>query len=564
MTRFILQFAYTLFCCPLICAGQFYQSVIITEIMADPTPAVGLAEVEYIEIYNLSNQPVSLKNWKLTMGSRSVALPDSTLSPDSYTILCHGNHAVPMSKYGSVIGLNTFSLTNDGMLLALFDADNKLVYSTTYQNKQWESGKKNGGYALEMVDVSYPCGERENWRTTVSKAGGTPGGRNSIKENLINTFPPKLDRVDVIGTKELSLIFDKKLDSMQAVTAAVIELPGRQIIRKELKLPDFKILTLMLNEPLLQGQEYTLLVRNLADCSGNILRDSEKKVVLPVDADSGDVVINEILFNPLEGGVDFVEIYNMSSKHISLKNWSLGTGRPNNVPAFIPITDQHVILPAHGYLVLTSDASTIEFQYPYEKSRHFLEMPVFPAYTNVAGEVFLRGGHQQSFDRFVYSEDMHHILLADYKGISIEKIDFRKPSTDWSNWHSAASTSGYATPGYANSQFRSEATENLFSVEPEIFTPNADGLDDFTRVHYQQNVIGQLATVCIYNSSGRMVRVLANNQLLGTQGYFLWDGTDERGAILDTGYYFIMAETFNTNGSTMQFRCKVVVATREH
>ncbi|HEV7382346.1 MAG TPA: hypothetical protein VGN64_21270, partial [Dyadobacter sp.] len=68
----------------------------------------------------------------------------------------------------------------------------------------------------------------------------------------------------------------------------------------------------------------------------------------------------------------------------------------------------------------------------------------------------------------------------------------------------------------------------------------------------------------IFNSTGRLVRLLANNLLMGTHGYIEWDGTDDRGAVVETGYYLIIAEMFGTDGTTQRFKSKVVVATREH
>jgi hypothetical protein len=563
MAAIILRLVIALVLCPLFSSGQAYQSVIITEIMADPTPVIGLPEVEYIEIYNNSDNSISLKDWKLEMGSRSVKLPDSIIPARSYVIVCHRNNSPVLLPYGTVIGLNTFSLTNDGMLLSLFNVKNQLVYSVTYQARWWEAGKRNGGYALEIVDVGHPCGGQELWQTSVNETGGTPGKPNSIQKQLIDISPPVLERVDISGNKEFSLFFNKKLDSLNAVSAAIIEFAGRKILRREVHLPDFKTLTFVLDEPILADQEYRLTIRNLADCAGNILRDEERMIALPVDADSADVVINEILFNPFEGGVDFVEFYNTSSRHVTLKNWSLGTRRSDNSISYVTITDQNVVLPAHGYLVLTSDVAVVKAQYPSDKSRFMLEIPSFPAYANASGEVLLRNQNQLIFDRFSYSEKMHHALLSNYKGVSLEKMNPGKSSDDASNWHSASSTSGYATPGFANSQFNEEIADETFSAVPEIFTPNGDGIDDSMQLTYRQNVAGRMAAIRIFNVNGRMVRFLANNQLMGTSGFIEWDGTDDRGAVVETGYYFIVAEMFTTDGSTKRFRCKVVVATRE-
>lgn len=563
MTETALRLVIFFILCPFFSSGQAYQSVMITEIMADPTPAIGLPDAEYFEIYNNSDKSVSLKDWKLEMGSRSVKLPDSIISARSYVIICHRNNSAVLQPYGAVVGLSSFSLTNDGMLLSLFNTKNQLVYSVTYQVRWWESGKREGGYALEMVDVDHPCGGQEIWQTSLSGTGGTPGKPNSVRKEVTDISPPILERVDLSGNKEFSLFFNKKLDSLNAVAAAVIELSGRRIVTKRVHLPDFKILTFVLDEPIAADQAYRLTIRNLADCAGNILREEERMVALPVEADSADVVINEILFNPFEGGVDFVELYNTSARHVSLKNWSLGTRKSDNTISYVAITDQNVILPANGYLVLTSDAAIVKGQYPSAKFRYMLEMPSFPAYANASGEVLLRNQNQSVFDRFSYTEKMHHALLANYKGVSLEKMNPDKSSDDSSNWHSASSTSGYATPGYANSQFNEENADEMFAAVPEIFTPNGDGFDDNTQLTYLQKVAGRVATIRIFNMNGRMVRALANNQLLGTMGYIEWDGTDDRGAVVETGYYFIVADMFTTDGNTKRFRCKVVVATRE-
>jgi hypothetical protein len=544
--------------------AQGYQSVIITEIMADPSPVKGLPDAEYIEIYNNTKQTISLKGWRLDMGTRSASLPDSILLPGSFIILCHGNNVDKLAAFGKVFGLSSFSLTNDGMSLALYNVDNKLVHAISYQHYWWASDKQEGGYALEMVDLTFPCGEKDNWETTVDDSGGTPGRENSIGEARVDVIPPVLDRVNVGGSVELHLLFDKRMDSLNAVAGAQIELSGRNILKKEVIRPDFNTLRLILDSPLLAGQEYRLSVRNIADCSGNILREVERVIALPVTADSGDVVINEVLFNPFNGGADFVELYNRSSKHIFIKDWALGNVKADGTSSYTLVTSQNVTIPPFSHLALTTEVNILKEQYPTEAERQFLQMNSFPSFPNTEGGVVIKNERQQLLDRMLYNEKMHHDLLSDYKGISLEKIDSAQPSSEMSNWHSASSTSGYATPGYANSQIKNEVLKPAFIIQPEAFSPDGDGMDDYASLHYQQNFAGNLATIRIFNSGGRAVKNLLRNQLLGTSGIVQWDGTDDQGNLVGTGYYFIVIDTFTVSGNTQQYKCKVVVANRHH
>ena len=75
------------------------------------------------------------------------------------------------------------------------------------------------------------------------------------------------------------------------------------------------------------GIVYSINAENLYDCAGNLIQKEEvtPEFGLPEDADSLDVLVNEILFNPRPTGIDFVEIINASEKFINLKNWSLAS-----------------------------------------------------------------------------------------------------------------------------------------------------------------------------------------------------------------------------------------------
>jgi hypothetical protein len=156
---------------------------------------------------------------------------------------------------------------------------------------------------------------------------------------------------------------------------------------------------------------------------------------------------------------------------------------------------------------------------------------------------------------------MHFLMLNSTEGVSLERICQERPGDDASNWHSAAATAGFATPGYRNSQYL-EITEvdGFLSLQPEVFSPDGDGRDDNLGIAYQFDSPGKLITVLIFNAEGRLVRTLVNNEMPGTQGAFSWDGTlDDRTPARD-GIYIIYAETLDMAGKTRHYKKAGVLA----
>ncbi|GAB2790898.1 hypothetical protein GCM10027275_39780 [Rhabdobacter roseus] len=542
--------------------AQGYNAVVVTELMIDPTPVVGLPDAEYLELYNRSTQPVSLRNWRLTMGSRTVTLPDSVLPPGSYSILCARSALELFRPLGRVVGLSSVSLPNAGATVSLRDARGQLIYSITYADRWWPVGQRDGGYALEMVDVENPCGELDNWRVSTDGRGGTPGQPNAVRGPNPDRTPPAVERVEVLAPDRLRVLFSERLDSLGTLQSSTFELTGRSIVQKTLETPSFRAVTLLLSAPLQEAQTYTLTVRQVPDCLGNYLREAKMSLGLPSRAEPGEVVLNEILFNPRPNGVDFVEIYNRTGKYLSLRGWTLGNVQNDQPANFRLITADEVLLPPYGLLALTTDATLVTEQYPTDRPRQLLEVPSLPSYPNAAGGVVLRDAEERIFDRFDYQETFHAALLTDRDGVSLERLDPAAPSHDRTNWHSAASTVGYATPGYANSQGTRPGAEDGFVVEPEAFTPDGDGMDDYAYVRYTLSAAGRVATIRIFDQHGRLIKNLVQNQLIGTGGEVRWDGTDERGELVRMGYYLLLIDTYDARGTSQQYKKRVVVVRR--
>lgn len=540
-------------------AAQNYGSVVITELMIDPTPVKGLPDAEYLELFNRSSSAISLKNWKLTTGTRNVILPDSIVPAQEYIILCARTALPLLQPFGRCIALSSLSLPNDGSTLSLFNSNGKLQFSVSYSSHWWPAAYRDGGYALEMVDISNYCNETTNWLVAQDVKGGTPGATNSVIASNPDNSAPVIEQTEVNSASVITLRFNERLDS-NSVQGAFFDLPGRLITSKKIETPSFVAIQLSFDSPLLPEQTYELTASNLADCAGNLAREIKVPFGLPSEPDSGDIVLNEILFNPRANGVDFVEIYNTSSRYINLNGWKLGTikdGIPDNLR---PITEKDRIMHPFSFLAISSDSKIIEQQYPTHQNRNLLTANALPAYSNENGDVTLVDGKGKWHDYFSYSASYHSPFLTELKGVSLERVDSKKPAYVSTNWQSASAVSGYATPGYANSQGNPVAATDEITIEPEAFTPDGDGIDDVATFRYSQTSAGKRADLLIYDSGGRLVKTLLKNQVMGTTGTIEWDGTDDQGKLVRMGYYMVLIKTLDTSGTITTYKKRVVVA----
>src|SRR5450432_1920240 len=131
-----------------------------------------------------------------------------------------------------------------------------------------------------------------------------------------------------------------------------------------------------------------------------------------------------------------------------------------------------------------------------------------------------------------------------------------------SNFHSAATSAGYGTPGYKNSQYRiNEDVPGTITVTPPVFSPDNDGVDDFATINYNFPSPGYVANITIFDATGRAVRSFEKNALSGgIKGYYRWDGLDDKNRKLPQGIYIIYTEIFNTAGKKKQFKNTIVLA----
>ncbi|MBS1655157.1 MAG: hypothetical protein JSU05_09950, partial [Bacteroidetes bacterium] len=215
------------------------------------------------------------------------------------------------------------------------------------------------------------------------------------------------------------------------------------------------------------------------------------------------------------------------------------------------------------YIVLTEDAESLSLNYLVKNPDNVILASSMPSYPDDAGDVVLLNLQGNVTDEVKYKDDWHFKLIDNAEGVALERIDPSAPSQDETNWHSAASTAGYGTPGYKNSQYKS--TENInatISVSPKIFSPDNDGHDDIASIQYQVADPGYIINITIFDAAGSPIRYLIKNATLGITGYFNWDGLDDKGLRLPVGTYIIYSELFNLQGKRKHFKNVIVLARR--
>jgi hypothetical protein len=552
---------------------SFYISqrydVVIDEIMADPTPVVNLPDAEYIELKNISGKAVNLQGWKIaTATTTSAPFGSYVLPADSFLIVTGTSSVSLLAPYGRVVGVTSFpSLINDAATLSLISKEGATIHSVSYNTSWYKNAvKSNGGWSLEMIDTHNPCNAVDNWTASIDPRGGTPGTKNSVDAANPDKTAPALVRASAIDSVTIILTFSEPVDSLKAASVTNysisdgINTPARAIAIS----PGFDKVQLTLSTPLARAKVYTVTANNVADCSGNAIQSTKTaRVGLPSPIDSFGIVINEILFNPNSNGVDYVEIYNRTDNIYDLKNLYIANRSGSSIANIRQVSAESLSLFPGDYFVLSPSGDIVKQQYVAKNPDNFIDIASFPTYANDKGDVVLLNAQGNVVDELKYDEKWHFSLLSNDEGISLERIDYNKPTQDKNNWTSAASTVGFGTPSYQNSQFRSDATlQGEVTVTPKVFSPDNDGFDDFTVLNYKLTDPNFVGNITIFDAAGKPVRVLAKNATLAQTGAFRWDGLDDKQRKVPVGVYVIYTEVFNLSGKKKSFKTTVVVAAR--
>jgi hypothetical protein len=273
---------------------------------------------EFIELINLSNQVIDLKNWVLTDDEGTNYTIKSTdwlttiLEPGKLLLL-------PRPKTG-------IALDNNGTeKLILTSPDSKTKIKLSYEGPAPEG-------------VSYARNDKGNWQWTTAP---TPGNSNNIK--IINQAPILAFDIPKIGTMGELLVLDAS-DTID---------PERDPISFNWDFGDGYTSILTTPSHIFAKTGRFTIRLSVKDNLGNESKESKTITIntpgtegVVAGASSGTLELSEFMPNP-KGSDDneWIEIFNPNNLAVSTVGWKLKiNGRNTNLPVYE--------IPAEGYLTI--------------------------------------------------------------------------------------------------------------------------------------------------------------------------------------------------------------------
>lgn len=548
------------------------SEVIVNEILYDAPDAA----LEFVEFFNRSDKTFDLSRFRFSddrLQSVTVSEEPRALAPGAYAVLARDGAAFSAAFPGvAFIEPSSWpALNNGGDAVVLFFNDT--VIDAVAYLPSWGGD----GVSLERRDPNGPSNSRFNFGSAVAVAGATPGVQNSLFAP--DLAPPRMRFAEQVDEDAVDVYLDEPV-APESAQAAIFTLDDGRAPERLFLDEEGTLLRLRFAASL---SGVRLRVSGLRDLTGNTLTDAA--IDLAYLARPGDLVINEILYDPLADRFDnrpdqpeYVEVLNRSARALTLRRYYW-----TNAPDEAGIAD--TLRFGAGFYALAPDRLAVVFadaDDPDEPAVASTLTRAFPgidfstgeatllplarsslSLTNSGALIHLHRPDDVGLDSVYYDPAWHHPNLVDATGVALERIAPEGRANDPANWTSSVAEAG-GTPGRANSVVLSPGApvaEGGLVIDPSPFSPDRDGHDDVTALRYTLPQEAALVRVRIFDAEGRLVRSLEEARLVSRSGHLLWDGLDDAGRALRIGIYVVLFEALDTaGGTTAVFKEPVVLA----
>lgn len=536
--------------------------ILINEILSNP---IGNG-VDFIEIINPTDKVFDISGLIIRNEARDdekaidiplIIQPNEIIAFSEASLNLILNYNPPPEAHLIEIDLPGFNNSDGNVSLILDENGNRTIIDTyDYEDEQLRSFVTDlDGVSFERLALASSSNNFNNWTAgTQETSFATPGYENAVKDEENDIIS-----ITLVNDQEIHIRFKDQVDLESVLNSSNYSLSNNSISDIIIDANNPKLIVLFLSGPLESGDSLNIGVTNIFTNCGIRITDSSKNLILVENAVQGDILINEILFNPLKDQFDYVEIINTSNKFLRINNLQISNSTNGNMTS---VNSSYILNPKF-ILAFTEDPEVVIQQYetPQEANIIFQDLPSFNDDEGNVTISTIEGSTSNILDSFDYSEDLHNNLLRDKEGVSLERISLMSDTNEENNWFSSSSSNNFGTPGYENSaRLPTTISEGQIELPYTTFSPNNDGDKDILLINYSFDKPGFVANVEIYNDTGRLITEIANNQILNNSGFLRWDGIDEDGMLSPIGIYIINMNFFHPDGDNIFEKRGIVLA----
>lgn len=424
--------------------NENFGDLVINEIMYAPNSG----EPEWIEIYNNSTKQINLNGYQISNSSskNKVVNKNIFLNPEEYLVVTKDSSMFTKYPRPQKFVTSIFSsLNNSGDDVVIKDSLDRTIDSLKYKSS-W--GGLNGK-SLERFDFNKSTNDSTNWKTANNVLGGTPGFVNSISKKKFDvavnnlTFNPSKP---LAGEKVNLSCNVENIGKNEATFKIILNKINKDNSRQ--KLEESNTLTLSANGNLKYDFNFSI---------DKILSKNSFEVVIGYNEDEdlsnnsitsfirpgylqGTVLLNEIMYAPLNGEPEWIELYNNSNFDVDLEEWTISDELPSPTKTFIQAKD--FVFPSKSYLVIAKDSTIKDF---HKSINSKIIYQSFAALNNDADGIVIRDSRNIAIDSLRYDK-----TFGGENGKSIERILFETQTNLKSNWGSSKDIE-LSTPGKINS-----------------------------------------------------------------------------------------------------------------
>ncbi|MCX6902644.1 MAG: lamin tail domain-containing protein [Verrucomicrobia bacterium] len=440
--------------------------LVISEIMYHPKPSTAYANqaLEFIEIYNAGLITEDMSGYRLA-GDILYTFPANTLLPAGGILVVARYPELLQAAYGLTgvfgpwLGAETNGLPDAQGHIRLFNRFDGMPLEVHYDSASpWPLAADGAGHSLVLARPSYGQDNVKAWAAS-DQIGGSPGRLDPISldairnvvinEFLANSEPPLTDFIELYNhsNQEVDLSGAWLSDARDAYKFRIPDgtrLPGRGFCvfteadfnptpgtNNSFALSSLGERIYLVNSNQTRVIDVVAFEGQAPGVSSGRYPDGgpgfyEMKTRTPGTTNSPplirDIVINEIMFNPISGNTDdqYVELYNRGTNAINVSNWQFTDGISFSFPA-------NTVIPVQGYLVVAKNAARLIPRYPQLSP------------TNTVGDfsgTLAKNGERLALSmpsEYVVSTNSHGVIATNINWVVVNEVWY--PTTGrWTKW----------------------------------------------------------------------------------------------------------------------------------